>query len=146
MKLTAGTVGGLIGTATAKNNGLLPKEFSFRSIPYGKGFKIDFSESGSLLWDTCASIRIFVYSEGSVAEYKIVSGASIIEFFVGYIGRNCLNIKMKDRMLYCYPQKIDCLVRIQVTGYRTYVPNIVDLTQSEFDSVDGSTITPKSMI
>lgn len=125
------------------------KEHSFIRIN-NRGVKIDFSKSATSFWDTCSSMNIFVYSGGDVAQYIIVSEASRINAFAGYIGViDCLDIKLDtiNRMLYCFPKNSsDCSMEMQITGYRNYKPTITEITNSEFQDINGTTIIAKSMI
>ena len=134
-------VGELIGTASAKKNGLLNKEYSYYKGGYSQGLMIDFSQaSGDFLWNVCCSFDILLYDTGSFNRLIFVTEARTVDVSVVAIGKTKgvkIKLDVENKKLYVEGSNKDSRLTYHLSGYRDYVPIVTTFNYTDFENFSG---------
>lgn len=136
-------MGGLIGVANEKNDGLMSKMFVVADIIKGKGLIIDYKADSNGLYTSSSLIEIYVYSEARVAFYRVISipsGSKNIE--IKYMGIHWCDFKYADSKLYVLPKSDDSFISYKVSLVRRIRPIFSTIDFSNFAGITGEIITP----
>lgn len=134
---------GLIGITTAGKNGLTPKEYAVRSVS-AAGLMIDYSVDSAQLYTSTSMIELYIYVNGNVAYYRILSIPVSANIIIKYIGINYCEFKFSDKKLYVLPKNTDIEIKYKVSLYRRVIPIFTTIPVSDFSNIGGDIITPTS--